>query len=256
MAKKPVARAKTSKRPSYSRFHTSSPAWNLVDDDLKRRIGERPANSRLAARALAVSETLEREFPDAGCALHYENPLQLLVATILSAQCTDERVNTVTPALFRKYPSAGDFAASPPGELEKDIHSTGFYNNKAKAIRQACADIVDRFGGVVPESMEELLTLRGVARKTANVVRCNCFGYPGLTVDTHFQRIMGRLGLTEESDPQKIEADVANILAPERWSHFCHAVILHGRKTCKARKPDCGGCPVAGLCPSAFSAEK
>jgi endonuclease-3 len=157
----------------------------------------------------------------------------------------------VTPALFRKYPTALAFAEAPAGELEKDIHSTGFFNNKAKAIRAACRELHDRFGGEVPESMEELLTLRGVARKTANVVRCNCFDCPGLTVDTHFSRLSQRMGLTDATDPEKIEADVAILLAPERWSHFCHALILHGRKTCNARKPKCGECPVAGLCPSA-----
>jgi endonuclease-3 len=176
----------------------------------------------------------------------------LLVATILSAQCTDDRVNMVTPGLFKKYPTAVDLANAPEGELEKEIHSTGFFNNKAKSIRAACADIVERFKGKVPESMEDLLTLRGVARKTANVVRINCFGYPGLTVDTHFLRITKRLGLTAEEDQERVEAEVASLLPPDRWSHFCHAVILHGRKTCKARKPACDACPLVSLCPSAF----
>lgn len=233
----------------------SSPVWSRVDADLRAKLeGRRPAKA-LLDRAAKIADGLEREFPDATCALDHHSPLQLLVATILSAQCTDERVNMVTPALFAKYPTALDFANAPAGELEKDIHSTGFFNNKAKAIRATCADIHHRFGGQVPHAMEELLTLRGVARKTANVVRTNCFGDPGLTVDTHFTRLSNRLGLTDSDDPEKIEADVASLLPPHRWTHFCHAIILHGRKTCKARGPKCGECAIASLCPSAFKAE-
>lgn len=248
------AKKASSRKPSFSGFHVNSPVWDKVDDDLKKRIGERRANARLSERANAIEDLLEEEFPGAGCALHYRDPLQLLVATILSAQCTDERVNMVTPGLFKKYPTAKALATAPEGELEEVIRSTGFFNSKAKSIRAACADIVERFGGEVPEVMDDLLSLRGVARKTANVVRANAYGYPGLTVDTHFQRIMGRLGLSKESDPNKIEADVANILPPERWSHFCHAIILHGRKTCKARKPKCDQCRLVPHCPSAFKA--
>lgn len=234
---------------------TASVAWERVDPDLRGRLeGRRPAKP-LVDRAARIADALVREFPDATCALNHHTPLQLLVATILSAQCTDERVNMVTPALFAKYPTALDFANAPAGELEKDIHSTGFFNNKAKAIRAACADINTRFGGEVPRAMDALLTLRGVARKTANVVRTNCFGDPGLTVDTHFTRLSNRLGLTETEDPEKIEVDVASLLPPDRWTHFCHAIILHGRKTCKARGPKCAECAVASLCPSAFKAE-
>lgn len=232
--------------------HEADPLWPMVDAALRERIGALPLDKKLAARALQIADELAIEFPDAKCALDHQGPLQLLVATILSAQCTDARVNMVTPALFRKYPTAADFAAAPEGELEQDIHSTGFFNNKAKAIRAACADIEARFGGQVPQAMEDLLTLRGVARKTANVVRCNCFGYPALTVDTHFQRIMGRLGLSKAEEPEKIEADVARLLPPSRWSHFCHAVILHGRATCAARRPKCDDCRLVALCPSAF----
>lgn len=242
-------------RKSFAEYHLESPVWDKVDEDLKARIGVLRKNSRKAEAARAISQVLKREFPHAGCALNYQTPLQLLVATILSAQCTDERVNQVTPALFAKYPTALDFAMAPEGELEKDIHSTGFFNNKAKAIRAASADIHERFHDVVPERMEDLLSLRGVARKTANVVRTNVFGYPGLTVDTHFKRIANRLGLTKASDPEKIEAEVANLLPPQEWSHFCHAVILHGRKTCKARKPLCGDCALQTVCPSAFASE-
>jgi len=261
MAKKAAAKssakplAKKTAPPRFAAHLTASPAWERVDAGLKERLAGVKPKAPLVAHAAAIGDALAAEFPDAQCALHHDSPLQLLVATILSAQCTDERVNMVTPALFKKYPTAADFAAAPPGELEKDIHSTGFFNNKAKAIRSACADILERFGGRVPESMEELLTLRGVARKTANVVRCNCFGYPGLTVDTHFTRLSNRLGLTRNDDPEKIEADVAALLPPDRWSHFCHAIILHGRKTCKARGPRCGECRLAPACPSAFKEE-
>ena len=250
MAKKPAKKA----RPKFAEYHKNSPVWYKVDDELKKRIGALSANKRLHERACAIEDILEKEFPGAGCALTHSNPLQLLVATILSAQCTDVRVNLVTPALFRRYPTALDLAHAPEGELEDLIRTTGFFNNKAKSIRATCADIVERFGGEVPESMEELLTLRGVARKTANVARANCFGYPALTVDTHFLRITKRLGLTKNTDQEKVEADAANLLPPGRWTHFCHAIILHGRKTCNARKPKCNECRLAELCPSAYQA--
>jgi endonuclease-3 len=249
---KPGNSTKKSTAPKAAPWLVSSPAWDRVDPVLQQRLMKLKPKKALAERALKIADALAMEFPDATCALHHKNALQLLVATILSAQCTDERVNMVTPALFKKYPKAHDFATAPPGELENDIRSTGFFNNKAKAIRAACADIDERFGGKVPEAMDDLLTLRGVARKTANVVRINCFGYPGLTVDTHFLRITKRLGLTEQEDQEKVEADVASLLPPDRWSHFCHAIILHGRKTCKARKPACDACPLVPLCPSAF----
>lgn len=237
------------KRHTYAKHHTQSPLWQKVDADLKERIGRLPQNAKLTKLALAYADGLQKEFPDADCALNYETPLQLLVATILSAQCTDERVNKVTPALFGAYKSAADYAASPEGEMETYVKSTGFYNAKAKSIRSACADIATKFNGEVPEAIEDLLTLRGVARKTANVVRTHCFDYPGLTVDTHFKRIVFRMGLTNETDPAKIEIEIANLLPPERWIHFSSAIILHGRKTCKARKPDCIGCQFAALCP-------
>ena len=247
--------APKSNKQNFADYHTESPVWQQVDEDLKERIGKLRKNAKNAERAREMAEVLRKEFPDAGCALHHETPLQLLVATILSAQCTDERVNRVTPALFAKYPAALDFANSPEGELETDIHSTGFYNNKAKAIRAACTDIHERFQDKVPEAMGDLLSLRGVARKTANVIRTNTFGFPGLTVDTHFKRIANRLGLTSQADPEKIEAEIANLLPPGQWSHFCHSVILHGRKTCKARKPVCSECALQTLCPSAFQWE-
>lgn len=241
-----TAKKKTKLQP----MHENSPRWNDLDARLREEIASRRAKPALSARAGEIADILCREFPSAKCALFYTTPLELLVATILSAQCTDERVNMVTPALFKKYRSAREFADAPPGELEKDIHSTGFFNNKAKAIREMSREVEERFNAVVPSSIEELTSLRGVARKTANVVRANAFGLQGITVDTHFTRIMGRLGLTKETDPEKIEFDIAALLPPERYSHFSHAIILHGRKTCKARKPLCGECPIAELCPA------
>lgn len=226
------------------------PEYAAVDARLREEVAHRKPEPARAQRAAAVAEILRREFPKAECALTFTNALELLVATILSAQCTDERVNHTTPELFRKYRTAADYAAAKPGELEALIHSTGFFNNKAKAIREMAREVHERFGGAVPRAMEDLLTLRGVARKTANVVRANAFGLPAITVDTHFTRIMGRLGLTPETDPEKIEFDLATLLPPGVWSHFSHAVILHGRKTCAARKPKCGECALAALCPS------
>ena len=251
-ASAPKPAKKKAAKANYADYHLNSPVWDKVDDDLKARIGKLRKDKKLTERAVIIAQRLEKEFPNAECALHHKSPLQLLLATILSAQCTDERVNQVTPGLFKKYPTAEDFMHAPAGELENDIKPTGFFNNKAKSLRAACRDIVEKHGGKVPESMEELVALHGVARKTASVVRTNCFDYPGLTVDTHFLRVTKRLGLTKNTDQEKVEADVANVLPPEHWDHFTHAIILHGRKTCKARKPLCGECPVADLCPSAF----
>lgn len=226
-------------------------AWGPVDVRMKDEVARRQPPRALNRRAEQIADVLDVHFPQARCALHYRTPLQLLLATILSAQCTDVRVNLVTPGLFAKYPAPEDFASAPPGELEQDIRSTGFFNNKAKSIRSCCCELIERHGGEVPVGMEELSALPGVGRKTASVVRANAFGLPGITVDTHFQRIMQRLGLTQEQDPERIEFDIGSLLPPERWSQFCHAVILHGRKTCKARKPDCAACPLQTLCPTA-----
>lgn len=228
----------------------SSPLWGQLDARLQSEIAARRPQAELVSRAEAIADVLEREFPVAKCALHYGNAFELLVATILSAQCTDERVNMVTPGLFAKYRTVRAFAEAPAGELERDIHSTGFFNNKARSIREMARELLARFGGEVPVVMEDLVSLRGVARKTASVVRANAFGLPGITVDTHYTRITGRLRLTRATDPEKIEFDTAALLMPERYSHFSHAVILHGRRTCKARSPKCGECPVGDLCPS------
>ncbi|KAF0246297.1 MAG: endonuclease [Planctomycetota bacterium] len=204
----------------------------------------------LRTRTEKIVGALQRAYPEAKCSLEHEEPLQLLVATILSAQCTDERVNRVTPALFRKYRDATDFAASPPGELERDIRSTGFFNNKAKSIRGACRLIVEKHGGRVPETMEELLELPGVARKTANVVLGNAFGKnEGVVVDTHVTRLSRRMGLTRQKTPEKIEVALMKLLPREGWALFSHLLIHHGRAVCDARKPECGACCVEKWCP-------
>jgi endonuclease-3 len=229
----------------------TSGAWKAVDARAREEIARRRPPTKLVERAGKIADILEREFPKARSALSYSTPLELLVATILSAQCTDARVNQVTPAMFRRYPTAAAYAESPPGELEKAIRSTGFFNSKAKSIRACCRELVDKHGGKVPREVESLASLPGVGRKTAAVVRSNAFDLPGLAVDTHFRRISQRLELTDDEDPVRIEFDVGSLLPPERWSVFGHAVILHGRKTCTARKPDCPRCPVREMCPSA-----
>jgi len=201
------------------------------------------------ARVDALLGTLAGAYPDARTALHHENPLQLLIATILSAQCTDERVNQVTPGLFARYPDAVALAGAARADLEAIVRPTGFYRNKAKAIQACCADIVARYGGEVPRTLEELITLHGVGRKTANVVLGSAFGIPGVVVDTHVHRLSRRLGLTRETDPVKIEFALMGILPRERWSIFSHWLILHGRRVCVARKPRCSICPLAPQCP-------
>ncbi len=203
-------------------------------------------------RVAEILRRLEEAYPTAQCALHHTNPLELLVATILSAQCTDERVNQVTQELFRKYPTVEDYAFANPEELEQDIRPTGFYRNKARHIQNAARMILERFGGRVPDTMEELLQLPGVARKTANVVLGVAFHKAeGIVVDTHVKRVSRRLGLTREQDPKKIEQDLMRIIPRERWIDFGHQMIWHGRQICQARKPDCPNCPLNDLCPSA-----
>lgn len=198
-----------------------------------------------------IFAALDKLFPQAECALLHANPFQLLVATILSAQCTDERVNKVTPELFRKFPTAQDFAAVKQEVLEREIHSTGFFRNKAKNIIGAAKQIVQDFGGQVPRTMEEMLTLPGVARKTANVVLGSAFGLPtGVVVDTHVFRIAGRLKLSKQKTPEKVERDLIKLVPQERWISFGHQVIWFGRKVCAARKPLCAECPIESLCDS------
>ncbi|MCB4757467.1 MAG: endonuclease III [Elusimicrobia bacterium] len=199
----------------------------------------------------ALIEGLRRVYPRAACALHFKNPLELLVATILSAQCTDERVNKVTPDLFNKYRQAGDYAQAPLPQLEKEVKSTGFYRNKAKSIHGMARMLVDRFGGEVPRSMDELIQLPGVARKTANVVLGTAFGIAdGIVVDTHVIRLSERLGLSKEKTPEKIEKDLMAQVSQKDWIWFAHALTTHGRQVCKARNPLCPRCPVRKECPN------
>jgi endonuclease III len=202
-----------------------------------------------AARAGKILELLDRMYPGVTCALNHRSPWELLVATILSAQCTDKRVNEVTPGLFAKYPTPRDFAAVKPEVLAEDIRSTGFFNNKAKSVTGAARRLIAEFGGEVPRTMEELLTIPGAARKTANVVLGTAYGIAsGVVVDTHVQRIAARLDLTRESDPVKIERDLMKAIPRERWILFSHQVIHHGRARCQARKPRCGECLLDPVC--------
>lgn len=196
----------------------------------------------------AILDLLEEHYPQAHCTLDFRSPLELLVSTVLSAQCTDERVNQVTPALFKKYPSAKAFAEAPLEELEADIKSTGFYHNKAKNIKACCSLLVERFKGEVPAEMEALTALPGIGRKTANVILGNVFQIPGLVVDTHVSRVSQRLGLTSQKDPEKIERDLMEIIPRERWIKFSHQLILHGRRICQARKPQMDACPLRPWC--------
>jgi endonuclease III len=202
-------------------------------------------------RAVEILARLKRLYPNATCSLDYETPVQLLVATILSAQCTDERVNKVTPALFARFPDVRSMADADILEIEELVRSTGFYHNKAKNIQGACRKIVEEFNGEVPQQMEELLTLPGVARKTANVVSAHAFGnIQGVTVDTHVKRLTNLLGLTTHSDPIKIEQDLMKLIPKADWENFSIMTIFHGRAICNARKPNCPDCELAELCPS------
>jgi endonuclease-3 len=203
-------------------------------------------------RASEVLARLKHLYPDATCSLTYSTPVQLLVATILSAQCTDERVNKVTPALFARFPDAEHLAQADLAELESLVRSTGFYRNKAKNIQAACRMIVTEFNSVVPQEMEQLLKLPGVARKTANVVLAHAYGInAGVTVDTHVKRLSQRLGLTKHPDPVRIEQDLIKLLPQPEWENWSIRLIYHGRSVCKARSPNCPGCQLADLCPAA-----
>jgi endonuclease III len=204
-----------------------------------------PARERIGA----ILRILARLYPEPETALDHTNPLQLLVATILSAQCTDKRVNLVTPALFARYKTAKDFAEADPAELERLIHSTGFYRNKAKNIRACCALLVERYGGEVPDTLDALVSLPGIGRKTANVVLGNAFATPGITVDTHVGRLARRLGFTRFTDPVKVERVLMKLLPQAGWTTISHQLILHGRQVCYARTPKCSSCPLASLCP-------
>ena len=215
-----------------------------------RKSQEAPA--ALAKRAAEICRRLLKEYPEARCRLSHSSPFELLVATILSAQCTDDQVNRVTADLFKRTSTPEAFARMPLADLEQAIRSTGFYHNKAKSISGMSKMLVAEFGGKVPVEMEDLVRLPGVARKTANVLRAAAYGLPGIIVDTHFIRLAGRMGLSTNDKPEKIEADLCALLPEDRWSAFSHAMLFHGRAVCQARRPACDRCCVSDLCPSAF----
>ena len=201
--------------------------------------------------ARSIYRILTKEYPDARCELDFNSPLELLIATVLSAQCTDKRVNAVTPVLFKRFPTVTKLAGAKISEIEKIIYSTGFYRRKAKNIKELANKILKDFNGEVPKTLAQLVTLPGVGRKTANVVLGNAFGIPGLTVDTHFGRLSRRFGWSQETDPVKVENDVAKLIPEKEWTLLSHKLIWHGRRICHSRKPECGICPLAKLCPSA-----
>lgn len=205
----------------------------------------RPSNQK---RVKEITKILSKEIPDSRIALKFSNPLELLIATILSAQCTDVKVNQVTETLFKKYRTAEDYLKVNLAELEEDIRPTGFYRNKAKSIQKCCQELVSRFGGEVPKTLEELVTLPGVGRKTANVILGNAFGIPGIPVDTHVHRVSQRIGLTKKDDPMKIEFDLMEIVPREEWTHFSNLLIWHGRRTCMAKRPLCEQCSIRKWC--------
>jgi len=217
----------------------------------------RETNQAKAARVQKIIAGLQKTYPDAHCELNFSNPLELLVATILSAQCTDKRVNIVTAELFKKYRSAKDFADAPLPDIEEAVKTTGFFRNKAKNIKACCAALVEKHDGEVPRTMDELHALDGVGRKTANVVLGNAFGINvGVVVDTHVTRLANRLGLTKQTDAGKIEQELIALVPPAQWTLFSHWLIWHGRRRCAARKPDCTGCELKKLCPRIGVPEK
>ncbi|MFC1677500.1 endonuclease III [Planctomycetota bacterium] len=211
--------------------------------------------SEATERVRKIFPLLEKAYPDAKIALNFKNPLQLLIATILSAQCTDVQVNIVTKDVFKKYKTAKDWASANIKQIESDIRSTGFFRNKALNIKKACTILIERFGGKVPSTMEQLVGLNGVGRKTANVVLGNAFGVPGIACDTHVIRLSHRLGLSENRDPVKLELDLAEIVPKKDWTQFSHLLIFHGRNACKARKPACEKCVISKCCPAANKPE-
>lgn len=201
-------------------------------------------------RAAIILALLRKAYPNAGCELVFSNPIELAVAAILSAQCTDKRVNMVTPALFKKYRSAKDWARTPQATLEKEIRSTGFFRNKAKNIRALCKVLDEKYDGRIPDQLDVLITLPGIGRKTANLLIATAYGQPGIVVDTHFRRLSQRLGFTRNDDPDKIEFDLKAIIPEKDWTDWSHCMVFHGRRCCFARKPNCPGCPVSDSCPS------
>ncbi len=222
----------------------------------KQNLGKKPINFKSETfqdkqkRAMDIYRRLKKLYPNAHCELNFKNPLQLLVATILAAQCTDKRVNKVTPALFKKYKNAEQFASANRKELEELIQSTGFYRNKATSILNMSQKVCNEYGGQIPDEMDELVKLPGVGRKTANVLLGEAFGKPGITVDTHFGRLSRRFGWTKQTDPVKVEFEIAELIKPKYWTELSQLIIWHGRRRCHARKPACGACSLAELCPS------
>jgi endonuclease-3 len=221
----------------------------------ERKVSPRESKSAKRARAVEVYDRLHAAYPDVHCTLDFSTPFELMIGTILAAQCTDERVNIVTKDLFRKYRGPKDYLKVPLGELEKDIQSCGFYRNKAKNIAAAAHRILEEYGGEVPGTMEDLLTLPGVGRKTANVILGECFNGQGVVVDTHCTRVSRRLGFTKQLDPGKIEQELMQVWPPDRWTLFSHLMVFHGRACCTARGPRCSQCPVRELCPFPDTAE-
>jgi endonuclease-3 len=209
-----------------------------------------PADKESQKEARAIYKVLTKTYPDIRCELDFKNPLELIVAVILSAQCTDKRINQITPALFKKYKSAKDYARAPLPEIEEFIYSAGFYHAKARHLKGLGTMLLEDFDGKVPATLEELITLPGVGRKTANVVLGHAFNIPGITVDTHFGRLSRRFGWTESNDPVKVEFEVGDLIPQKEWTNLSQRMIWHGRRICHSRKPACGACPVAKLCPS------
>jgi endonuclease-3 len=216
----------------------------------------RESRAERKKRAQRIARALRRAYPDARCALRFDSPFQLLIATILSAQCTDEMVNRVTAEIFAGYASPKALADAEPAEIERLVRRTGFFRQKARSIQSASRDIVEKFGGEVPRTLEELVTLRGVARKTANLVLGTAFAVPGLAVDTHMKRVNRRLRLTSEDDPVEIERDLAELIPREEWTGYTHRVIEHGRQCCDARRPRCEACPLRADCPHPGSSRR
>lgn len=207
-------------------------------------------DSETRKNARAIYRILSKTYPEVRCELDFKNPLQLIVAVVLSAQCTDKRVNAITPALFKKYKKASDYAQAPLKEIEHYIYSAGFYRAKARHLKGLGEKLVEKYGGKVPDSLDELVTLPGVGRKTANVVLGHAFGIPGITVDTHFGRLSRRFGWTTSMDPVKVEFEVGELIPQQEWTNLSQRMIWHGRRICHSRKPACGACPVAKICPS------
>jgi endonuclease III len=230
-----------------------------IKTDMAKKVAKKAQikvdQNEAAERIKKIYPILKKTYPDARVSLDFKTPLELLTSTILAAQCTDVRVNIVAKDLYKKYRSAKDWAKADVSEIENDIRSTGFYRNKAKAIKATAQKIIDEFGGEVPKTMDELLSLPGVGRKTANVLLGNAYGIPGMVTDTHVIRLSRRIGLSENSDPVKLEFDLMEIVPKKNWTLFSHLLVFHGRNICMARKPDCEKCPISKFCPSAFKPE-